>query len=738
APSTEVSALIDKLKKTAFEVSKNFLDAEEKLSKDVSKINEGKQPLYQEDTNKKILNSLELLPDLDEDVVIARGLGHPQAESIKQDMKNLRDRAMKLQEDHVRIYDQTKRRPGIDWSNVMDEKLDKLKNMGFGQELASVEDEIEEHNIFHSEVEALAPQINSSGDKASSSSRQRNLLSLQDYMRHCTDGLYWVLWQVEERIGYDWSDTNLDYAARQRQYEDSKCLESKEANLTQLYKDGEKLIAAEHPGKNGIEAYMNMVIAAWSEYQKYKKDQAKAIDRCHEQVKALQKSSLQVLPLKYRRETPQELLPIEALCEAHTDEVCSVLASQQKAIKEKMATSKQALLKHFEELKKESETGTGTGKVGQAPPADLTACDASVIFADKMSGVNIGGDINLSVTTTLVPAGNTFGNLVLLIHSSFRPAAKMITEQKVKLIKWLMADHSFILQYVHAKEIVTDRQYRKLKYTSEPENIVTDLIDCVIFKDCTKPSVAPKPRFVCHASLKLPSPLMSAARGPKPCIAPKPKVTPELNGNQGGCINGSSPASDGEVDEVHATENGLNKAVADRLPAEKQLNAYILKSAQKDVQNVSHEADDGEVTEEEKEEDDDMIQKMDEDWRLTDSARTEEVDSLETLWASDAGLTADSEEVVEMVDTDVTEDMDAEGCDAGEALADTDGLSVGDISVNSVDGEAGCYSAESRRVKERQGKLQVKEDETEDCTADDLTESLTDESGLLINDTQVC
>ncbi|TMS19547.1 FYVE, RhoGEF and PH domain-containing protein 5 [Larimichthys crocea] len=195
-------------------------------------------------------------------------------------------------------------------------------------------------------------------------------------------------------------------------------------------------------------------------------------------------------------------------------------------------------------------------------------------------------------------------------------------------------------------------------------------------RDCTKPSVAPKPRFVCHASLKLPSPLMSAARGPKPSIAPKPKVAPELNGNQGGCINGSSLASDGEVDEVHATENGLNKVMADRSPAEKQSNAYILKSAQKDVRNVSHEADDGEVTEEEKEEDDDMIQKMDEDWRLTDSARTEEVDSLETLWVSDAGLTADSEEVVEMVDTDVTEDMDAEGCDAGEALADTDGLSM--------------------------------------------------------------
>lgn len=54
-------------------------------SQDVSKINEGKQPLYQEDTNKRLLNSLELLSGLDEDVVNARRLQHPQAEMIAQE-----------------------------------------------------------------------------------------------------------------------------------------------------------------------------------------------------------------------------------------------------------------------------------------------------------------------------------------------------------------------------------------------------------------------------------------------------------------------------------------------------------------------------------------------------------------------------------------------------------------------------------------------------------------------------
>lgn len=44
-----------------------------------------------------------------------------------------------------------------------------------------------------------------------------------------------------------------------------------------------------------------------------------------DRIKTLQKRSLQVLPLHYRRETPQKMLPIEALCEFDTDEVWAVL-----------------------------------------------------------------------------------------------------------------------------------------------------------------------------------------------------------------------------------------------------------------------------------------------------------------------------------------------------------------------------------------------------------------------------
>ncbi|TKS71651.1 hypothetical protein D9C73_004897 [Collichthys lucidus] len=121
--------------------------------------------------------------------------------------------------------------------------------------------------------------------------------------------------------------------------------------------------------------------------------------------------------------------------------------------------------------------------VGQVPRADLTACGGSVICADKISGANIAGDVNLSVTTTLVPAANPNEAFPSRTPPSSKgPAAKMITEHKVKLIECLMADRFFILQHVHAKEIVTDREYQDLKHTPQPGQTVTDLIDCVIFK----------------------------------------------------------------------------------------------------------------------------------------------------------------------------------------------------------------------------------------------------------------
>ncbi|XP_073713246.1 periplakin isoform X1 [Misgurnus anguillicaudatus] len=478
---SSLTALIDKLQKNADKVEKNIYETEQNLNRDIQKINENKPPLYQEDNNKRILNSLELLNSLDEDAAQASRLKHPQAEMIEKDMKQLRFRVMKLREDHNRIYNVTRSEqvPIVNWGKVIDEKQANLNNKGFGQDIPTIENEVEEHNIFHSEVEALAPYVN--GDKgsngqqekynkllASSTARQKNLISLRDYMQRCTNELYWLDQQADERITYDWSDNNLDYPARKRQYENfiSKCLEPKEKTITQLNEDGELLVEQNHPGKNVVAAHMEAVHADWKEYlnlliceethlknmddyhkfqkdardtgdllkrldteisQKYNpefkdmyqlegligdldlmhlyfQDQAKAMDHYDERLKSLQKRSLQVLPLKYRRETPQKLLPIEALCEYETEEgsiargarytllrnngpkwdvkdtngrtmnvpgVCFIipptdpeavstaenLINQHKGIKQKVSGSKSALQNRLGELRRESTSG---------------------------------------------------------------------------------------------------------------------------------------------------------------------------------------------------------------------------------------------------------------------------------------------------------------------------------------------------------------------------------------------
>ncbi|XP_035517586.1 uncharacterized protein LOC118328088 isoform X2 [Morone saxatilis] len=121
-----------------------------------------------------------------------------------------------------------------------------------------------------------------------------------------------------------------------------------------------------------------------------------------------------------------------------------------------------------------------SGNVGQAAPADYSAHDGSVICADTISDVTIVGNIDFTVKTS--SSKIRAGTVDETPSSSQGPAVKIITEHKVELIVCLMADHSFILQHVHAKQIITDRQYQNMKHISQPEKTITNLIDQVICK----------------------------------------------------------------------------------------------------------------------------------------------------------------------------------------------------------------------------------------------------------------
>ncbi|XP_056393074.1 periplakin isoform X2 [Hyla sarda] len=212
---------------------------------------------------------------------------------------------------------------------------------------------------------------------SASQKRQRDLSTLQDYMQRCTNELYWLDQQEKERMEYDWSDRNNDYISRRRQYENfiQRSLESKEQEINKLQEEGEKLLADGHPAKIPIEAHMDAVHADWKEYlnlliceeshlkhmddyhqfyrdakdtqdllkkvdsdldHKYNpdfkdsyqieaqlrelEDQDKALDKYDEVVRSLQSRSHQVLPLKFRRETPLKPIPVEAVCDFYSEE----------------------------------------------------------------------------------------------------------------------------------------------------------------------------------------------------------------------------------------------------------------------------------------------------------------------------------------------------------------------------------------------------------------------------------
>ncbi|KAG8545403.1 hypothetical protein GDO81_020937 [Engystomops pustulosus] len=218
-----------------------------------------------------------------------------------------------------------------------------------------------------------------------SQKRQRDLGTLQDYMQRCTNELYWLDQQEKERMEYDWSDRNTDYISRRRQYENfiQRSLEAKEHEINKLQEEGEKLLADGHPAKSPIDAHMEAVHADWKEYlnlliceeshlkymedyhqyyrdvkdtqdllkkvgsdldHKYNpdfkdvyqieaqlhelEDQDKALDKYEDVVCSLQKRSHQVVPLKFRRETPLKPIPVEALCDFYLDEGELIRGSQ--------------------------------------------------------------------------------------------------------------------------------------------------------------------------------------------------------------------------------------------------------------------------------------------------------------------------------------------------------------------------------------------------------------------------
>ncbi|XP_069343062.1 periplakin [Eulemur rufifrons] len=389
----ELSELIEQLQKNADQVEKNIVDTEAKMQSDLARLQEGRQPEHRDVALQRVSDSEKLLYVLEADSAIAKHMKHPQGDMIAEDIRQLKERVTNLRGKHKQIYNLAVKEvdPQVNWAALVEEKLDKLSSQSFGTDLPLVDHQVEQHNIFHNEVKAIGPHLAKDGDKeqnselrakyqkllAASQARQQHLSSLQDYMQRCTNELYWLDQQAKGRMQYDWSDHNLDYPSRRRQYENfiNRNLETKEERINKLHSEGDQLLVAEHPGRNSIEAHMEAVHADWKEYlnlliceeshlkymedyhqfhrdvkdaqellrkvdsdldQKYSPDfkdqyqielllrelddQEKALDKYEDVVRGLQKRGQQVVPLKYRRETPLKPIPVEALCDFESDQ----------------------------------------------------------------------------------------------------------------------------------------------------------------------------------------------------------------------------------------------------------------------------------------------------------------------------------------------------------------------------------------------------------------------------------
>uniref|UniRef100_A0A667IQ23 Periplakin n=1 Tax=Lynx canadensis TaxID=61383 RepID=A0A667IQ23_LYNCA len=279
----ELSDLIEQLQKNADQVEKNIVDTEAKMQSDLARLQEGRQPEHRDTTLQKVSDSEKLLYVLEADAAIAKHMKHPQGDMIAEDIRQLKERVTNLRGKHKQIYNLVVKEvdPQVNWAALVDEKLDKLSSQNFGTDLPLVDHQVEHHNIFHNEVKAIGPHLAKDGGKensdlqakyqkllAASQARQQHLSTLRDYMQRCTNELYWLDQQAKGRMQYDWSDRNLDYPSRRRQYENfiNRNLEAKEERINKLHSEGDQLLAAEHPGRNSIEAHMEAVHADWKEY----------------------------------------------------------------------------------------------------------------------------------------------------------------------------------------------------------------------------------------------------------------------------------------------------------------------------------------------------------------------------------------------------------------------------------------------------------------------------------------
>uniref|UniRef100_A0A8C3LB73 Microtubule actin crosslinking factor 1 n=1 Tax=Chrysolophus pictus TaxID=9089 RepID=A0A8C3LB73_CHRPC len=165
----------------------------------------------------------------------------------------------------------------------------RLERAEWGNDLPSVETQLETQRHIHSSVEELGSNVKEArlyevwlhlgcvytetlGKletqycklMETSSFRLRHLQSLHGFVSRATAELIWLNEKEEEELAYDWSDNNPNIAAKRNYFSELTMeLEEKQDIFRSLQDTAELLALENHPAKQTVEAYSAAVQSQW-------------------------------------------------------------------------------------------------------------------------------------------------------------------------------------------------------------------------------------------------------------------------------------------------------------------------------------------------------------------------------------------------------------------------------------------------------------------------------------------
>lgn len=285
--ANDLAMLIARMQRSADQVEKNVLRAEDLLAVDTENEKQGKPLLHQQQNADNLAEAEALLKDLFLDVDRSKKLQHPQATEIERDVSNLHDRWSKDCATYRDLYEQMNEldvHQRIDWAQVLDQKQKEIAASAYGPSLSDVEKQIANHNILHQKIEAYRSQLDPSNTSSaeqystikkqydtlleSSYLRQKHLASLYEYMQGCSKELLYSGEQQERILRRDWSDRMVDPRGLRMEYEKFKNsgMLSHERDTNHLQEEGDRLIKMKHPGSATIRAHRDALENEWQRF----------------------------------------------------------------------------------------------------------------------------------------------------------------------------------------------------------------------------------------------------------------------------------------------------------------------------------------------------------------------------------------------------------------------------------------------------------------------------------------